>query len=137
MIKQEFIVTRRYWKVYVYYNVTRKDIDEVIEQLVKIKLPKSYITGAYTTLKSNKLNQGLTESNIQLRTSVVVITKTSNASQFINSFVHEIAHLSNHIAVAYNLNLNEEEVCYISGDIAQEMYKTCHNLMCDCCREGL
>lgn len=134
MIKQEFIVDRVYWKVYVYYNVTPEDTSEIIDRLYKLKLPKSYITGAYTTLTSNKLNQGLTETNTKLRESVIVITETSNATQFVNSFVHEIFHLANHIARTYNLNLDGEEVCYIAGDIAQEMFKRCHTLMCDCCR---
>ena len=135
MITQEFIVDKVYWKVYVYYDVTHKDAIEIVTKLQEIKLPKSYITSAYTTLISNKLNQGLTQTNNRLKTSVVVFTKTSNASQFVNSFVHEIGHLSNHIAVTYNLNLNGEEVQYIAGDIAQQMFKRCHTLMCDYCRE--
>ena len=135
MIKQEFIVDKVYWKVYVYYNVTPKDAIEIVTKLQEIKLPKSYITSAYTTLVSNKLNQGLTETNSKLKTSVIVFTKTTNASQFVNSFVHEIGHLSNHIAITYNLDLNGEEVQYIAGDIAQQMFKRCHTLMCDYCRE--
>lgn len=135
MIKQEFIVDKVYWKVYVYYDVTPKDAIEIVTKLQEIKLPKSYITSAYTTLVSNKLNQGLTETNSKLKTSIVVFTKTTNASQFVNSFVHEIGHLSNHIALTYNLNLNGEEIQYIAGDIAQQMFKRCHTLMCDCCRE--
>lgn len=135
MIKQEFIVDKVYWKVYVYYDVTSKDAIEIVTKLQEIKLPKSYITSAYTTLVSNKLNQGLTETNSKLKTSIVVFTKTTNASQFVNSFVHEIGHLSNHIARTYNLNLNGEEVQYIAGDIAQQMFKRCNTLMCDCCRE--
>ena len=135
MITQEFIVDRRYWKVYVYYDVTLKDAIKIVTKLKEIKLPKSYITSAYTTLVSNKLNQGLTETNSKLKESVIVFTKTTNASQFINSFVHEIGHLSNHIARTYNLDLNGEEVQYIAGDIAQQMFKRCHTLMCDCCRE--
>ena len=135
MIKQEFIVDKVYWKVYVYYDVTPKDAIEIVTKLQEIKFPKSYITSAYTTLVSNKLNQGLTQTNNRLKTSVVVFTKTSNASQFVNSFVHEIGHLSNHIALTYNLDLNGEEVQYIAGDIAQQMFKRCHTLMCDCYRE--
>ena len=135
MITQEFIVDRVYWKVYVYYDVTSEDAIEIITKLHNLKLPKSYITNAYTTLISNKLNQGLTETNSKLKESVIVFTKTSNASQFVNSFVHEIGHLSNHISRAYNINLNGEEIQYIAGDIAQEMFKKCHRLMCDCCRE--
>ena len=135
MITQEFIVDKVYWKVYVYYDVTSKDTIKIITKLQELKLPKSYITSAYTTLISNKLNQGLTETNSKLKTSVIVFTKTTNASQFVNSFVHEIGHLSNHIARTYNLDLNGEEVQYIAGDIAQQMFKRCHTLMCDCCRE--
>ena len=135
MITQEFIVDKVYWKVYVYYDVTSKDTIKIITKLQELKLPKSYITSAYTTLISNKLNQGLTETNSKLKESIVVFTKTTNASQFVNSFVHEIGHLSNHIARTYNLDLNGEEVQYIAGDIAQQMFKRCHTLMCDCCRE--
>ena len=135
MITQEFIVDRRYWKVYVYYDVTSKDVTRIINKLYEIEFPRSYITNAYTTLNSNKLNQGLTQTNNRLKTSVIVFTKTSNASQFVNSFVHEIGHLSNHIARTYNLDLNGEEVQYIAGDIAQKMFKRCHILMCDCCRK--
>ena len=135
MITQEFIVDRRYWKVYVYYDVTLKDAIKVVTKLQEIRLPKSYITSAYTTLISDKLNQGITETNSKLKESVIVFTKTTNASQFINSFVHEIGHLSNHIARTYNLNLNGEEIQYIAGDIAQQMFKRCHTLMCDYCRE--
>ena len=135
MIKQEFIVDKVYWKVYVYYDVTPKDTIEIITKLQEIKLPKSYITSAYTTLVSNKLNQGLTETNSKLKESIIVFTKTTNASQFVNSFVHEIGHLSNHIARTYHFNLNGEEIQYIAGDIAQQMFKQCHTLMCDYCRE--
>ena len=135
MITQEFIVDRRYWKVYVYYDVTSKDAIKVVAKLQEIRLPKSYITSAYTTLISDKLNQGITETNSKLKESVIVFTKTTNANQFINSFVHEIGHLSNHIARTYNLDLNGEEVQYIAGDIAQQMFKRCHTLMCNYCRE--
>lgn len=134
MITQEFIVDKVYWKVYVYYDVTPKDAIEIITKLQEIKLPKSYITSAYTTLVSNKLNQGLIETNSKRKESIIVFTKTTNSSQFINSFVHEIGHLANHIARTYNLDLNGEEVQYIAGDIAQKMFKRCHILMCDYCR---
>lgn len=136
MIKQSFIVERRYWKVYVYYNIATEDIEEIIDNIKDIKLPNSYIKDAYTTLKEDKFNRGLTFTNTKLRSSIIVIGKTSSAAQFVNSFVHEIAHLSNHIARTYHINLNSEEVCYLSGDIAQEMFTRCHTLMCDCCRES-
>lgn len=137
MIKQRFIVDKYYWKVYVYYNVTKNDVEVVLNKLKELKLPTSYIKSAYTILNSNKQNQGITQTNVNLRTTVIVISKTSSSSEFVNSFVHEIVHLTNHIALYYNLDLTKEDVCYLAGDIAQEMYKICHTLMCDYCREGL
>lgn len=135
MIKQRIIVNRRYWRVYVYYDVSSEDTNEIVNKMTEINLPSEYSTSAYTILKKDKLNCGLTYSNTQNQTSVVIIGKTNNASEFVNSFVHEIAHLTNHIARAYKLNLNTEEVCYIAGDISQQMFKVCHTLMCDCCRK--
>lgn len=135
MIKQHFIVDRVFWKVYVYYDVHEEDTEEILNCMEKVNLPNNYLKSAYTILKENKLNSGLTYTNIRNKTSVIVINKTTDAAQFINSFVHEIAHLANHISLAYKIDLSSEELCYISGDIAQEMFSKCHALMCDCCRK--
>lgn len=134
MIKQKINLKRRDWTIYVYYNLTSKHLEDIINVLHKSNFPSSYITSAYTILSENKFNSGFTYSNVRNKTSVVGITHTTNASEFINSFVHEISHVSNHIATTYNIDTNSEEICYISGDIAQEMFKCCHSLMCDCCR---
>ena len=134
MIKQEFIIDKYFWKVYVYYDVNDSNIEEIMYKLHKIHLPKSYITSAYTILEENKVNYGFTFTNNKDKTSIIVITKTSNASQFLNSFSHEIFHLVNHIARHYNISFDSEEVCYLSGTIAQKMFQKCHHLLCDECR---
>lgn len=133
MIKQRFIVDRVYWKVYVYYDVTNNDTKEILHKLEELGFSYSYLKSAYTILSASKPNEGFTHSNIHTKTSVVVFKKCDSASEFVSSFVHEIGHLSNHIALTYDININGEEVNYISGDIAKEMYAKCHHLMCDCC----
>lgn len=77
---------------------------------------------------------GFTYSNINRNKSIIGITNTTNATEFVNSFVHEIFHLTNHIARKYNISFDSEKVCYIAGDISQKMFKRCHSLMCDCCK---
>lgn len=136
MIKQTFIVSRRYWKVYACYDVDKSDSNKVIHKLKELNLPKSYIESAYEIISTGKPNQGITCSNVADKVSMIVITKTTSASQFVNSFAHEIAHLTNHIARTYNIDMNAEEFCYIFGDIAQDMFSHCHALMCDCCRDN-
>lgn len=133
MIKQRFIVDRRYWKVYVYYDVTDEDTELILHKLNYLGFNSSYIESAYTILSSSKPNEGFTQSNINTKTSVIVFKKCTDASEFVSSFVHEIGHLTNHIALTYNINLNGEEINYISGDIAKEMFKRCNELMCNHC----
>lgn len=134
MIKQQIKVKRISWIVYVYYSVTKDNIEEILFRINKLHLPISYSKSAYSILSRNKFNSGFTYSNTKLKQSIVVITKTTSASEFVNSFIHEIGHLANHIALTYHLDRNGEEIQYIAGDIGQEMFKRCHTLMCDCCR---
>lgn len=136
MIKQRFTVKRRYWKVYAYYDIIKDNLDELIDALNKAKFRTSYIASAYAILEDNKKNCGFTYTNLQTKTTIIGITRTTSAEQFVNSFTHELLHLCTHIAKAYDININSEEICYISGDIAQEMFRSCHKLMCDDCRNS-
>lgn len=136
MIKHKFKLTRRFWKVYVYYDVDFSNIEEIITLMENLSMPESYIKGAYTMLKQNLTNTAATYSNISTKTSIIVFVKTRTAREFVNSFVHEILHLANHIARSYQLNVDEEEICYIAGDAAKQMFKYCHKLMCNRCRES-
>lgn len=133
MIKQRFTVARREWKVYVYYDVAIEDTEVILLKLKNLGFNNSYLKSAYTILSSNKVNEGFTQSNISTKTSVIVFKRCSEASEFVSSFVHEIGHLSNHIALTYDIDLSGEEINYISGDVAKEMYDKCYKLMCDCC----
>lgn len=134
MIRQKFLLNRRFWKVYVCYNVSRDDIDYILHFMKLKRMPTEYIKDAHTMLTESKLNTAATYSNITTKTSIVIFLKTENKQEFVDSFTHEIFHLSNHIARAYGLNINGEEVCYIGGDVAKLMYKACHKLMCNCSR---
>lgn len=134
MIKQVIDIKEYNWKVYVYYNVSKEDDLELENCITKLKLPTRYITEAYTMLYNNIPNCGFTYSNIATNKSIIAITKTTNATQFVNSFVHEVFHLVNHIASKYDISFDSEEVCYIAGNLSQQMFERCHTLMCDCCR---
>lgn len=134
MIKQEFIINTKPWKVYVYYDFVLDDIDEVISTLEDINFPEHYITSAYTILKQTTVNCGFTYTHLENKTTLIVITKTTSPGQFINSLVHEIFHLVNHISKVYNIDNDSEEPCYLAGDIAQQTLNVCHKLLCKHCR---
>ena len=93
MIKDQFIVLKN-WEVTILYNCTCDDIDYIIETLQDIKCPQKYIDEALDNLETCNLNIGLTYSNLKLKSSVIIINKTSSFSQMINTIAHEYFHLS-------------------------------------------
>lgn len=120
MIKDNFSVYD--WNITILYDCTCQDIDDIIETLKEIYCPIKYIKEALNNLKSCKLNIGLTYSNITLKSSVIVINKTSSIPQLINTISHEYFHLIQHIAKALEIE-DEEELAYLNGDLNMYSYQ--------------
>jgi Zn-dependent peptidase ImmA (M78 family) len=95
------------WEVKVLYECTCDNIDYIIKTLKEIKCPNKYIKEAINNLGTCNLNIGLTYSNIRLKSSVIVINKTSSFSQLINTIAHEYYHLICHISKT--LDIKDEE----------------------------
>ena len=68
------------WNILVLYECTCNDIDYIIETLKDINCPNKYIKEAFNNLIDCNLNTGLTYSNTALKSSVIVISKTSSFS---------------------------------------------------------
>lgn len=125
MIKDEFSV--KDWNVTVLYECTCDDIDFIIETLIDIKCPNKFIKEALDNLETCNLNIGLTYSNITLKSSVIVINKTSSFAQLINTIAHEYYHLICHISRALEIT-DEEELAYLNGDLNMRSYKVIEGL---------
>ena len=122
MKRQTIYIPEYQWKVYVYYDTTPKDTEEVLEKLYDLGCSENSILITRNQLLGGDYNNGFTYSNRVLKQSVVSLGRASEFAQFLNSFVHELQHLSTHIAQAYGIPLDGEDVCYLSGSIAQKMY---------------
>ena len=109
------------WKVKILYECTCDDIDYIIETLKEIKCPNKFIKEAINNLETCNLNIGLTYSNIALKSSVIVINKTSSFSQLINTISHEYYHLICHISKALDIE-DEEKLAYLNGDLNMRSY---------------
>ena len=109
------------WNITILYETTCDDIDFIIKTLKEIKCPKYYINKALDNLEECKLNSGLTYSNIKLRSSVIIINKTSSFSQLINTIAHEYYHLICHISAITNLK-DEEELANLNGNLNMRSY---------------
>ena len=115
------------WKITVLYETTCNNIDYIIETLDDIQCPKYYINRALDNLEECKLNSGLTYSNSKLKSSVIIITKTSSFAQLINTISHEYFHLICHISQVLNIK-DEEELANLNGNLNMRSYKIVEKL---------
>ena len=115
------------WKITVLYETTCNNIDYIIETLSDIQCPKYYINRALDNLEECKLNSGLTYSNSKLKSSVIIITKTSSFAQLINTISHEYFHLICHISQILNIK-DEEELANLNGNLNMRSYKIVEKL---------
>ena len=122
MKRQTIYIPEYQWGIYVYYDTTPKDAEEVLEKLYDLGCSENSILITRNQLLGGDYNNGFTYSNRALKQSVVSLGRASEFAQFLNSFVHELHHLVTHIGVTVGLDLEGEDICYLTGDIAQKMY---------------
>ena len=122
MKRQTIYIPEYDWIVHVYYDTTPYNTEELLGKLYQMGCSENSILITRNQLLGGDYNNGFTYSNRALKQSVVSLGRSSSFAQFLNSFVHELHHLSTHIAQSYNIPLDGEDVCYLSGSIAQKMY---------------
>ena len=125
MIKDVFYI--KSWKVTILYECTCDDIDYIIETLKQVNCPKIYIKEALVNLETCSLNTGLTYSNIKLKSTIIVINKTSSFAQLINTVSHEFYHLICHISKALKIK-DQEELAYLNSKLNMQSYISVENL---------
>lgn len=123
------------WDLTVYYTLTKYYVEEISDELRDLECKSAGVEEAKRLISSGRLNVGLIYSNIHKRKTIMVIAKTSSPAEFLNSLVHETAHLAQHIGETFLLDMYGEEVCYLQGDIMVEMYDQCKDMLCEHCRK--
>lgn len=125
MIKDKFEIYN--WEVTILYECTCDDIDYIIEVLKEINCPKKFIKEALNNLETCSLNIGLTYSNLKLKSSVIVVNKTSSFAQLINTIAHKYYYLICHISKILNID-DEEELANLNGNLNMRSYKIIEDL---------
>ena len=115
------------WRITILYETTCDDIDFIIETLMEINCPKRYINKALDNLEECKLNSGLTYSNTRLKSSVIIINKTSSFSQLLNTIAHEYFHLICHISDVLEIK-DEEKLANLNGNLNMRSYNIIEDL---------
>lgn len=136
MIYQEIKVPEYRWMIYAFYDTTASDLDAVMGALYDVNCDYGTAQRAYENLSEGKRNTGLCYSNYRHRLSVLVISRTTSASEFISTWHHELCHLQSHIADVCHIDKMGEDLAYLTGSIAQKMFPKIKHLFCDCCRKN-
>ncbi len=134
MIHRRVVINE--WACEFYFAMGAYRRREILGQLVSCQAPDPVLRRVRHNMRADKLNTGFTFSNGDIRKSVIVIGNTSSGSEFLNSFVHELRHLTDDIAVADGMQLSGEPVAYLAGDIANELSDVVCHLSCDRCGCG-
>ena len=135
MIEQGFSIGNRNWWVMVYYDVrTPDDLRKVEGALMASGCPEEMLIPAIKNLKG--WNRGYTFSNLDKRTSIIIIGKATDASQMFDSIVHEMKHLAEHIGEYYGIDPREEQSAYLQGDVGRKMWPAAAMVLCPKCNHN-
>lgn len=122
------------WLIKVFYLIEDPDIEGILDELDSIDCEPEAFYKAAEMLEEEKLNQGFTYTDYDKHVTIMVIGETSSADEFFNTFIHEVGHAAEHIATYYDIKSYSEELQYLTGDIAFQMFQESKDLMCDECR---
>ena len=136
MLLQDFYLPRYRWHVRVYYAVTTYWAKSIEDDLWDIGCRGADFHKARVSLENEALDTGLTYSNGQGET-VMVIGLTSSPAQFQNSLDHEKGHLCRHISQACGIDPFSEEEQYLNGEIGQKMFPVASKFLCEHCRREI
>lgn len=130
MIGQKFNIPKYDWDVKVYYDVKKEDIKFCFKQLRKLTTQRKYFRECYKTLYTNKKDRAYVYSSLRKQETIIFIGVPSSTGELINTITHEANHLKSHLATAYNLNEKDEEVCYVIGNIVEQMSEVFIKFIC-------
>lgn len=132
MVRQAIHLPSYRWDILVYYWARKKNAREILQTLQRFGASDETLLCASHNLNGIMVNTGLTYTNDDMRTTVMVISRTSSPEEFWNTLDHEKGHAAQHIGAALNLDYTSEAQQYLAGEIAEQMYPVAKEFICDC-----
>lgn len=136
MIVQDFTLSTVPWKVRVYYHPRKSALKGIIGYIYNniYNNTSIEIDDLVDFLLEERMNTGCTLSNPLLRSSVIIIARTSDAAQFNDTYDHEKGHLAMHICEEDRIDPFSEKYQYLTGEIGRKMFLAAKHFLCDHCR---
>lgn len=131
---QAKLIHIRRWDALFYFSFDTKDMERILDALVWADAPDSVIAQVSENISAGILNQGFCFSNPAYRVSVVGIGETSSGPEFLNTAIHEITHIAQHIAGEDGIDPLSEDFAYLVGDISHDISPIICEMSCPHCR---
>lgn len=131
------LIRIRRWQVLFLFSFDIDDMERIWDALVWADAPDSIFQQVSENVSAGNLDEGFTFSNPGLRRTVFAIGKTSSGPEVLDSTVHEIIHIVQHIALEDGIDPFSESFAYLGGDISREISDIVCELSCPhCSRRG-
>lgn len=124
----------RAWTAIFYFDYDSYDIGVLEDALVWADAPNSIIQKVSDNATAHTMNEGFCYSNPTERKSVIGVGVASTGPEFLDSTVHELAHLAQDIAHTDGIDPFGEEFAYLTGDISHEISDIVCEMSCPHCR---
>ncbi len=121
MIHYTVYLEKYLWEIEVYIVIEKPNIDTITNSLRKLRCSNKVIHQAHENLMSDG-DSGFTYTDLEEHKSLVVINKSSNMQEFINTYNHEKNHVEMHICEVLGIDPYSERAAYLSGELAQRLF---------------
>lgn len=121
------------WTILFLFSFDADDMERIHEALVWVDAPNSIISQVSENVYAGRLNEGFTYSEPSLRRTVYAVGKASSGPEVLDSIVHEIIHICQHIAIEDGIDPFSEDMAYLGGDISREISDIVCELSCPHC----
>lgn len=125
----------RHWTIQFLFSFDQHDMERILDALVWADAPESIIQNVSENVRAGRLNEGFTYSEPSLRRTVFASGKTTTGPEMLNTIVHEIVHIAQHIAIEDGIDPYSEDMAYLCGDIASTVSDIVCTLSCPHCNK--
>lgn len=127
-------VNIRCWDVVFYFSFDSSDMERILDALLWADAPDSIISNVSENVSAGRYNEGFCFSNPRKRRTVVGVGDTSTGSEFLDTTIHEIVHVTQDIAHTDGIEPWGEDFAYLAGDISRCVSDVVCEMSCPHCR---
>lgn len=123
------------WTIRFFFSFGKSDKAALLDALFGAEAPNSIIRRIMENMNAGHLNEGFCYSNPSLRCTVLGTGLAESGPEILDTMVHEIIHICQHIALEDGMDPYGEEMAYLGGHISREISDIVCELSCPRCHK--